>query len=66
MKFFTSLYEKKEAIDFLLSKTNLDISALYWRIDPANKTKTIKNIGYIEECIRIFNKFKALNDNFEI
>ena len=57
---------RKRSHRLLLSKINLDISALYWRIDPANKTKTIKNIGYTEECIRIFNKFKALNDNFEI
>ena len=42
---FTSLYEKKEGIDFLLSKINQDIiktkqdiKALYKKINPNNRT----------------------------
>ena len=66
LRFFTCLYEKKEAIDFLLSKTNQNISALYDKIDPTNETITIENIQCTEECLRIFNRFKALNNNFEI
>ena len=64
-KLFTSLYEKKEAIDFLLSKINQnksktkqDINALYDRIDPTNRTITLENIKDTEECIKIFNEFK--------
>ena len=59
---FTSLYEKKEAIDFLLSKKNEEIRALYEKIDPTNRTITIKNIKDTEECIKIFNKLKEIND----
>ena len=33
-QFFFSLYRKKEAIDFLIKKINVDISILYDRIDP--------------------------------
>ena len=75
-RLFTSLYEKKEAIDFLLSKVNKsendqsdnkqDISVLYDRIDPTNRTITIKNIQDTEACIKIFNKFKELNNNSQI
>ena len=65
-KLFTSLYEKKEAIDFLLSKKNQDIKDLYDRIDPTNKAITKQNIQDTEECIIIFNEFKKLNDNFKI
>ena len=63
---FTSLYEKKEAIDFLLSKNNQDISVLYERIDPTNKAITKQNIQDTEECIKIFNEFKKLKNNFKI
>ena len=66
IKIFTSLYEKKEAIDFLLSKANQDISGLYDRIDPTNKAITINNIQDTEECIKIFNELKELKDNSKI
>jgi hypothetical protein len=70
-KLFTSLYEKKEAIDFLISKTsesniNQNITSLYNKIDPTNRTITIKNIQDTEDCVRIFNKFKELKDNNKI
>ena len=38
-KLFTSLYDKK-AIDFLRSKINKDISELYDRVEPNNRTIT--------------------------
>ena len=63
---FTSLYEKKEAIDFLLSRINRDINALYEKIDLNNRAITIKDIKDTEKCIKIFNKFKELNNNFKI
>ena len=70
-KIFTSLNEKKEAIDFLISKTNesntnQNISSLKNKIDPTNRTVTINNIKDTEECIRIFNKLKKLKDNKKI
>ena len=65
-KLFTCLYDKKEAIDFLSTKTNQDINVLYDKIDPTNPSITMKNIQDTEECIKIFNEFKKLNDNFKI
>ena len=65
-KIFTSLYEKKEPIDFLLSKINQDINTLYERIDPTNPSITIKNIKDTEECINIFSELKKKKSNLEI
>jgi len=65
-KLFTSLYEKKEAIDFLLSKTDIDIKYLYDRIEPTNRTITIKNIEDCEKCIKIFKTFRQKTKNFEL
>ena len=65
-KLFNSLYEKKDAIDFLLSKTNDEINALLERIDPFNRIITLKNIQDTKECVNIFNKFKELNYNYKI
>ena len=65
-KLFTSLYEKKEAIDFLLSKSNKDITYLENRIDPIIQNLTIKNIQDTEECIKIISIFKKEKDNFKI
>ena len=62
---FTSLYEKKEAIDFLISKKNLNIAYLEERIDPIIQNLTLKNIRDTDECIKIFEKFKE-QDNFKI
>ena len=57
-KLFTSLYEKKEAIDFLLSKVDKDITYLYDKIEPTNRTITIEKIKDCEECIKVFKEFK--------
>lgn len=40
-KLSTSLYEQKEAIDFLSKKINKDISELYDRIEPNSRTINI-------------------------
>ena len=64
-KIFTSLYEKKEAIDFLISKKNLNITYLEDRIDPIIQNLTLKNIQDTDACIKIFNQFKD-KDNFKI
>ena len=65
-KLFTALYEKKEAIDFLLTKTDKEIHDLYGKIEPTNPTITKENIQDTEDCVKIFNKLKELNDNFQI
>ena len=65
-KLFTSLYEKKEAINFLLSKTDKDIKYLYDRIEPTNRTLTIKTIEDCEKCINIFKIFKEYKNNFDL
>ena len=65
-KLFTSLYEKKEAIDFLLLKTNQDINNLYEKIDPTNPSITMENIQDTEECIKVFTNLKEIKNNLEI
>ena len=66
VKLFTSLYDKKEAIDFLLSKINKDISELYDRINPNNQTITIQKIDDTKKCIEIFSKIELIKDNKKI
>jgi len=65
-KLFTCLYDKNEAIDFLFSKIDQDIKILYDRIQPTDRTISIKDIKYTEECISAFKKMKNLEDNFRI
>ena len=65
-KLFTCLYDKSEAIDFLFSKIDQDIKILYDRIQPTDRTISIKDIKYTEECISAFKKMKKLEDNFRI
>jgi serine/threonine protein kinase len=48
------------------SEIKKEISILYDKIDPRNRTITIKDIKHTEECIKIFDKFKKLEDNFKI
>ena len=62
-KFFTSLYNKRKAIDFLLEKTSKDNKKLYDKIEPSNRTLTIKDIEETEKCVKIFDKIKKLKDN---
>jgi hypothetical protein len=72
-KLFNSLFNKKEAIDFLLSKTNQNTSkikeniiSLYDKIEPSNRIVTMKDIQDTEKCIIIFNEFKELKENSKI
>ena len=65
-KLFTSLYEKKEAIDFLIAKIDQDITYLYDRIEPTNRTISIEKIKDCEECIEIFKKFKEYKTNSDL
>ena len=65
-KIFTSFYEKKEAIDFLIKKINTDINVLYDRIDPNNPTVTPQKIDDTKKCIEVFTQLKTLEDHNKI
>ena len=72
-KLFSSLYEKKEAIIFLIEKTVQDIdkftSELLDKIDPNNPILTAQKIYDTEKCIEIFKvfmEFKIKRGNKEI
>ena len=56
-KLFTSLNEKKEAIDFLKRKKDTDIINLKDKLDPTIISITIKDIEDANECL---NHFKDL------
>ena len=68
-KLFTCLNDKKEAIDYLFSKTekaSKDIDNLKDKIQPTDRTISIKDIEDTEECIYQINEMKKLKDNFKI
>ena len=65
-KLFTCLYNKKEAIDFLFSKTSDEIHKLIDKINPNNRTINIKDIIDIERCIFAITEMRALKNNFKI
>ena len=58
---FTSFYEKKEAIDFLKSKINIDTielsNKLKYKLDPYNRSISIKDIEDTIICLTHFKKF---------
>ena len=64
-KLFTSLYGKKETIDFLHKKINKNINELYERIDPNSPTITIQRLDDTKKCIEVFNQFEAKKNNNE-
>ena len=59
-KVFTSFYEKKEAIDFLIKYINIDKEELWMKLkknlDPTNRSISIKDINDIIECLTHFKK----------
>ena len=63
---FTCLYEKKEAIEFLFSKTGKDIDKLKDRIQPTDRTISIKDVIDTEECNSEIIKMKKIKDNNKI
>ena len=69
-KFFTSLYEKKEAIIFLRKNIDKDIKKftdeLSDRIDPNSPTLTVQKIIDTGKCIEVFKKFETMKGNKEI
>ena len=60
-KVFTSLNEKKEAIDFLLEKIDNNIDNLKDKLDPSIKSISIKDIEDAIECLKIFKELINLN-----
>ena len=65
-KLFTCLYNKKEAIDFLFSKTSKDIEDLKDKIQPTDRTINYQDIIDTENCIEVINKMKDMKDNDKI
>ena len=65
-KLFTCLYNKKEAKDFLFSKTSDEIHKLKNKIDPIKGTIYIKDIIDLEKCIFSINEMRKLKNNFKI
>ena len=66
-KFFTSLYKKKEAIDFLLEKIKEnDINELKEMIQPTDRILNIKDIKDTQDCIEKIAKMKEIKDNNNI
>ena len=62
-KIFMSFYGKREAIDFLLSKINVDINNLKCKLDPTNRNISIKDIDDTNECLKHFKKIINLESN---
>ena len=58
-KIYTSIYEKKEAIDFLISKINSNIDNLK---DIQDQSDEGINIKQIEDTIECLNQFKYLKN----
>ena len=62
---FKSLYDKKEAIEFLLSMKGKDVYYLQNRIQPTSTTLEIKDINSTQKCIDIMTELSNLEDNNE-
>ena len=61
---YISFYNKKEAIDFLLKKVDGDINKFEklfkGKLDPTNRSITVKDIDDTIDCIKHFNDFKKI------
>ena len=60
---FTSFYDRKEAIDILLDKieNKSDFNNLKYKLDPTNRSISIKDIEDATACLNEFAKFKEKN-----
>lgn len=58
---FTSIYEKREAIDFLIDKIKLNVedlrNKLKDKLDPTNRSISVKDIDDTIECLIQFKDF---------
>ena len=61
-KLFTCLYDKKEAIDFLIDKIGENIDNLKEKIDPTNTTVNFENISDTKACIRCIDDMRKMKD----
>ena len=66
-KFFKSLNNKKEAIEFIFEKINKNINIDYLedKIQPTNRTISLEDVIATERCIIHMSKMKDKKDNFE-
>ena len=62
IKFFNCLFDKKQAYDFLLSKTTEEIELLYDKIEPNYGTISLKDINDASHCIGFFHELKKIHD----
>jgi hypothetical protein len=65
-KIFACLYDKKEAIDFLFLKTSDEILKLKDKLQPTDRTISIKDIIDTEKCVFVITKMKAKKKDSEI
>jgi len=69
---FTSFYEKKEALDFLISKMNTSnesdklIIMIKGKLDPTNRSISIKDIDDTIESLGHFKNLTFFNDSSKI
>ena len=68
-KVFTSIYEKKEAIDFIINKINSKINIeklennLKDKLDPTNRSISVKDIDDTIQCLKHFTSFVDLDSS---
>lgn len=55
---FENLYDKKQAIDFLLSNSTNDIKLLYDKIEPNYRTLSMQDITDTLNCVGFFQELK--------
>ena len=65
-KVFTSFYEKKEAIDFLISKLKTGIDYLKIKLDPTTRSLSIKDIKDAIDCLQHIKELINKNNSSEI
>jgi len=65
-KIFTSFYEKKEAIDFLISKAGTGIDYLKKKLDPTTRSLSIKDIKDAIDCLKEISELMKKNNSIEI
>ena len=62
IKFFNYLYQKQQAIDFLIQKHE-NLNLLYEQLDPNNQTIQAKDIDDTIICVKFFEEIKNIEKN---
>ena len=60
-KIFTSFYNKKEAIDFLLSKIESNFDDMKYKLVPTNRSISMKDIEDAKVCLNLLKEIKNRN-----